>query len=476
MNQDTLSPLSPPETGRPSGTRGKSRRWVWLILAIALCAAAYFLWPRIKLSLPANAPPAAAGHKGKGFGTIPVVSAKAQKGTIGVYLTGLGAVTPLQTVTIKSRVDGQLMKINYTEGQIVHAGDALLEIDPRPYQVMLEQAEGQLIKDQAALDNAKIDLARYQKLLAQKAVPEQQYATQVSTVAQDEGAVKTDQANIDNAKLELIYCHITSPIAGRIGLRLVDMGNIVHATDTNGLLVIAQIEPISVIFTIAEDQIPAVRKKMRAGAKLRVEAWDRDLKSKIAQGTLSTIDNQIDQTTGTYRIKGTFPNDQNRLWPGQFVNVKLKLKVLENALVVPSVAIQQGSNGSYVYLATPENTAKIAQVHVQQEGERQAVIDKGVAAGDVVITSGFANLQDGAKIKLETAQVSEAGQAGPAPETAGNGEAHRGGQKDGASGEGAPGDGDHRHRRRQSQGGAAQPASNAGESPKPSDVSGSRKP
>ena len=259
----------------------------------------------------------------------------------------------------------------------------------------------------------------------------------------------------------------------RTGIRLVDKGNLVSSADATGICIITQLRPIAVVFTLPENTVADV---LDAHSKGPVQLQAVTGGNAIGEGTLLVIDNQIDQTTGTYRIKGTFPNDQNRLWPGQFVNVKLKLKVLENALVVPSVAIQQGSNGSYVYLATPENTAKIAQVHVQQEGERQAVIDKGVAAGDVVITSGFANLQDGAKIKLETAQVSEAGQAGPAPETAGNGEAHRGGQKDGASGEGAPGDGDHRHRRRQSQGGAAQPASNAGKSPKPSDVSGSRKP
>jgi multidrug efflux system membrane fusion protein len=401
MNQDTLSPLSPPETGRPSGTRGKSRRWVWLILAIALCAAAYFLWPRIKLSLPANAPPAAAGHKGKGFGTIPVVSAKAQKGTIGVYLTGLGAVTPLQTVTIKSRVDGQLMKINYTEGQIVHAGDALLEIDPRPYQVMLEQAEGQLIKDQAALDNAKIDLARYQKLLAQKAVPEQQYATQVSTVAQDEGAVKTDQANIDNAKLELIYCHITSPIAGRIGLRLVDMGNIVHATDTNGLLVIAQIEPISVIFTIAEDQIPAVRKKMRAGAKLRVEAWDRDLKSKIAQGTLSTIDNQIDQTTGTVKLRALFDNTNDALFPSQFVNARLLLEEKRGVTLVPNAAVQRSSQDTFAYVIQPGNKVTVRTVTTGVvEGDKTEIVS-GVEPGEVVVTDGVDKLQEGTTVSTQ---------------------------------------------------------------------------
>jgi len=254
----------------------KSRFWLWLLIAIALGAAVYefIVVPRLKTDQTANAPGGKGGGK-KGGGTIPVVAARAKSGAIGVYYSGLGVVTPIYTVSIKSRVDGQLMKILYKEGEQVHEGDLLAEIDPRPYQVQLEQAEGQMNKDKATLDNARIDLARYEKLWSQKAIPQQQLATQQATVIQDEGALKSDQAQIDSARLNLTYSNITSPITGRIGLRLVDPGNIVHANDANGLLVITQVQPISVIFTIAEDQLQPVLKKMRAGQRLRVEAWDR---------------------------------------------------------------------------------------------------------------------------------------------------------------------------------------------------------
>ena len=348
----------PPEV-KDKPRRSSAARWFWLLLLTAAVAAgAYFLWPRPKPAAPASnaSRAAAAAQKGRGPGIIPVVAVRAQKGDIGVYINGLGNVIPIYTVTVKSRVDGEIMSVHYTEGQLVHQGDPLLEIDPRPYQVMLEQAQGQLLKDQATLDNARVDLARYDKLLAQNAIPEQQLATQKATVASAEGAVKADQGAIDAAKLDLVYAHITSPITGRVGLRLVEPGNIVHATDTNALVVITQIEPISVIFTISEDQLPPVVQRMRAGQHLTVEAWDRAVTKKIATGVLQTIDNEIDQTTGTVKLRAMFDNKDNALFPNQFVNARLLVEEKHGVTLVPNGAIQRNTQTTYVWLVKPDQT------------------------------------------------------------------------------------------------------------------------
>ncbi len=323
-----------PMTKAPE-THRSGWRWLWLPVLCLLAAGAWFYGPKAGALIAPAAPPGKGGKKG-GSGVIPVVAAKARRGNIPVYITGLGSVTPIFTDVIKSRVDGQLMSVHYHEGDLVHEGDLLLEIDPRPYQVMLDQAQGQLIRDQATLDNANVDLDRYTKLLAQNAIPEQQLATQKATVKQSEGVVKTDQAQIDNAKLNLVYCHITAPITGRVGLRLVDPGNIVHATDTNGLLVITQIDPISVIFTVAEDDLPVVLRKLAAGQHLRAEAWDRANTRKSDTGTLETVDNQIDPTTGSLRLRANFDNKANQLFPNQFVNVKLLVETKGGVVLVPN--------------------------------------------------------------------------------------------------------------------------------------------
>jgi multidrug efflux system membrane fusion protein len=340
----------------------------------------------------------AAGGRARGFGAIPVVGARATKGSIGVYFTGLGAVTPIYTVEVKSRVDGQLMKIFYKEGDVVHQGEPLVEVDPRPYQVQLEQAEGQLAKDQALLDNAKIDLARYQTLLAQNAIPEQQLATQKALVAQYEGNVKTDQGQIDSAKLNLVYCHITAPITGRIGLRLVDPGNIVHASDTNALLVITQIQPISVIFTIAQDQLPVILQKMRAGQRLRVDAYDRDWKAKLAEGWLTTLDNQIDQTTGTLRLRATFGNANDALFPNQFVNARLLVEEKRGVTLLPTAAIQRNSQTTYVWVVKSDSTVIVRPVTTGTTEGDHAEINSGVSPGEVVVMTGVDKLQEGSKV------------------------------------------------------------------------------
>ncbi len=397
-------PPAPPEVrGRPPRS-SSSRVWIWLLVLAAIAAGAYFLWPKFRPASPAANSPAAAARKGRGgAGLIPVVAVRAQKGNIGVYVNGLGGVTPIYTVTVKSRVDGEIMKVLYTEGQMVHQGDVLLEIDPRPYQVMLEQAEGQLAKDTATLNNAHVDQTRYEKLLAQNAIPEQQLATQKATVGAAEGAVKADQGAIDNAKLDLVYAHITAPITGRVGLRLVDPGNIVHASDSNGLVVITQIDPISVIFPISEDQVPPVLRRMRSGQHLRVEAWDRAQNQKISTGVLQTIDNQIDETTATVKLRAQFENNDNRLFPGQFVNARLLVEEQTGVTLVPNGAIQRNAQNTYVWLVKPDQSVTVREVTLGTTEGEQTQIATGLAPNEVVVTDGVDKLQEGTKVSAHIA-------------------------------------------------------------------------
>ena len=293
----------------------KKRRWWPWILLLVIAGGATYLFPRMTQMTTTQAAPKKGGKGGDAGRAVPVVAAMSRRGEMPVYLTGLGSVTAFNTVTVRTRVDGQIMKIGFEEGQIVKAGDLLVDIDPRPFQVQLEQMEGQLARDQALLNNANLDLERYKVLFAQDAIPKQQLDTQLSTVNQFAATIKTDQAQIDNAKLQLVYAHNTEQIAGRIGLRLVDAGNMVHATDANGLAVITQLQPIACIFNIPEDALSAVTKKMATGQTLPVYAWDRDLKTKLASGALLTIDNQIDQTTGTVKFKAEFENKDLSLFP-----------------------------------------------------------------------------------------------------------------------------------------------------------------
>jgi multidrug efflux system membrane fusion protein len=387
----------PPSVSTPSPTpvRKNSYGWVWLLLLCLAGGAAYRWYPR-------TADGQSTGAKGneKGGGrTVPVVASLSRKGDMPVYLSGLGSVTAFNTVTVRSRVDGQIIKIAFTEGQTVKEGDLLVEIDPRPFEVMLEQAEGQKARDTALLDNALIDQERYKVLYGQEAIPKQQLDTQLSTVAQYKATIKSDQAAIDNAKLQLVYCKITSPLTGRIGLRLVDQGNIIHATDVNGLVVITQLQPIAVIFNIAEDSLPAVRKKMQSET-LRIDAYDRDLKKKLAQGKLLTIDNQIDQSTGTVRFKGQFENVDNALFPNQFVNARLLLDTRHNTVIIPTAAIQHSPQSTFVYVVKPDNTAEVRNiVSTLTEGD-EAAVDSGLEAGEAVVIDGVDKLQQGTKVSV----------------------------------------------------------------------------
>jgi membrane fusion protein, multidrug efflux system len=349
--------------------------------------------------------------------SVPVSVSTAQRLDMPYYLTGLGSVSAFYTDSIKSRVDGELMQVNFKEGQFVNKGDLLVVIDPRPYQVALEQAQATLFKDQASLRDAKLNYERYKGLLQNSgAMSQQQVDTQATMVDTLEGAVRTDQAAIDNAKLNLVYCHITSPISGRVGLRLVDPGNIVHATDTNPLLVITQLQPIAVLFTLPEDQLPSVAQHM-AKNTLEVDAYSRDDQTKLATGKLLTIDNQIDQTTGTGRLKGVFENKDNSLWPNQFVNIRLLLEIRKNSTVIPSAAIQRGPQGTYVFVTKPDNTVDIRPVTVAFIQENTANIASGVAPGDVVVTDGQDKLQEGSKIEIRqpAAPINQQQTAGTQP-------------------------------------------------------------
>lgn len=401
IEEVTLPPSTaePPPGGAPSGKKRPSRRrWLWLFVFVLLGLGIYFARGNKRVPTTNSATTTPAGGRPRGFGAIPVVAARAQKGAIGVYFTGLGAVTPIYTVTVKSRVDGELMRVYYKEGDLVHQGDPLVDVDPRPYQVQLEQAEGQLARDRALLGNARIDLARYQTLLTQNATPEQQVATQKALVDQYEGAVKTDQAQIDSAKLNLVYCHITAPITGRVGLRLVDPGNIIHASDSNGLLVITQVQPISVIFTIAEDQVPVVLQKLRSGQRSRVDAYDRDWDTKLAQGWLTTLDNQIDQTTGTLKLRATFDNEKGALFPNQFVNARLLVEEKHGVTILPTAAIQRNSQTTYIWVVKPDSTVTVRPVNVGTTEGDHAEITSGVSPGEVAVMTGVDKLQEGSKV------------------------------------------------------------------------------
>lgn len=376
-------------------TKSKHHPWVWLIVLVILAAASYWMYHQYQAAQAAHH--ATAGMRN--FGTVPISTAVVQNGSIGVYVEGLGTVTPINTVSVTSRVQGQIIAIHYREGQTVHKGDPLIDIDPRPYQSQLTQVQGVLARDQATLAQTRIDLDRYRAALAKNAISQQQVYDQEQLVKQNEGTVRNDEGSVANAQVNLDYCHITSPIDGRVGLRLVDLGNMVQANGTNALVVVTQLHPITVIFSIAEDYLPEIQKQIRTGRKMVVQAYDRTAETLLETGSLLTIDNQVDPTTGTIKMRAIFDNPDNMLFPNQFVNARLLVDTQQNMNLVPTSAIQRNAQGAFLYVITPERTATVAPITIGTTNA-DVTAETGVAAGQTIAIGGFDKLQNGVKVAV----------------------------------------------------------------------------
>lgn len=373
----------------------KGHAWVWVVVLVAVLGGGYFLYGQYQ-AMKANQE---ARNQNNRQRAVPITATKVQKGDMDVYVEALGTVTPIYTVTITSRVQGQITDIHYREGQEVHKGDPLIEIDPRPYQAQLTQMQGQLAKDQAVLAGARIDLDRYQTAYSRNAIAKQQLDDQTQLVRQEEGTVQNDEGQVENARINLSFCHIVSPIEGRVGLRLVDLGNIVQANSNTPLVVVTQLQPITVIFSVAEDYLPQIQQQLRQGHTLAVDALDRTQEKKIASGTLLTIDNQVDTTTGTVKLRAMFRNADSSLFPNQFVNARLLVETQHGNTVVPAAAIQRNSQGPFVYLIGADQTATLHQVTTGVTDNNMTSVT-GVKVGDTVATNGFDKLQDGSKVAL----------------------------------------------------------------------------
>ena len=433
------APQAPSETPPRPGLNAKpkkSRGWVWLLILVAAGIAGYRYYTQTQAAAKAAGTPTPAPAR-KGMQAVPVVTSLVRRGDFGIYLTGLGSAVAYNMVTIRSRVDGELIRVAFQEGQIVHKGDLLAEIDSRPFEAQLiqvegqlaqaqgqlAQAQGQLVRDQAALENARADQRRYDLLSSQGVISRQQSDTQTATVHQAEGAIKADEGTIraaegtikadegaiENIKLQLVYCHIPSSLDGRIGLRLVDPGNMVHATDTNGMATITQLQPIAVLFNLAQDYLPQILKKWRAGENLVVEVWDRDLKQKIATGKLLTIDNTIDPGTGTARFKAEFANADNSLFPNQFVNARLLIDTRRGAVIAPAAAVQHSPDSSFVYVVKDDQTVEMRTVIPGPIQGDEALIEKGVAPGEIVVIDGVDKLQNGTRVEARDAKSAAPG-------------------------------------------------------------------
>ncbi len=424
MNDQTLDPESPKEhTATPTRTSVDSeqpaltkptprfRRWQWLAVAVAVVAVPIAAW--LWFGHGSEEQAKARGKGDPNARTVPVVSAPARKGTIDVYIDALGTVTPRNMVVVRSRVDGQLVSVAFREGQDVKAGELLAQIDPRPFEVQLTQANGQMARDQAQLKNAQLDFERYKTLLAQDSISKQQVDTQEALVRQYQGAVQSDQGAIDNARLQLTYARITAPIAGRIGLRQVDPGNMVHASDANGLVSIAQVKPVTVIYPVPEDNVPRIVKRMQGGQDVAVDAYDRGGKSRLATGRLLTLDNQIDTATGTVKLKAEFPNLDGALFPNQFVNVRMAVETRQDATLVPTAAIQRGAPGTFVFLVKEDKSVAVTPVKLGTVEGETAEVQSGLAPGNLVVVDGADKLRDGSKVELVDPNARAVEQAAP---------------------------------------------------------------
>lgn len=432
MNDTNRGEDLPAATTTDSEARSRTgllRKVVLVVAAlVALALVAWLLTPK-----DSKAP----GGRFAGGGPMPVVGSAARTGQMPITLIGLGAVTPIATVTVQSQISGQIVKVLFKEGQTVKPGDPLFQIDSRPFQVALEQAQGQLARDKALLGNARTDLERYQTLFAQDSIAEQTLATQKSLVVQDEGTVKTDQAAVDAARLNLAYAHIVSPIDGRAGLQQVNLGNYVTPSQANGLVVIAQLKPITAVFSLPEDQIPPLLAQLHQGKRLPVTAWDRTHTNKLASGVLQSIDSTIDPSTGTLKMKASFANEEETLFPQQFVNIELLLNTLEGVVLVPQSAVQRGAPGTYVYVVNQDESVSLRKVSLGPGNATDIVVQEGLRAGETVVTDGADKLKEGVKVLLRQAGPPRAAGAAPAIPAPGNGQGqHRHRQ----AGSGAAGD------------------------------------
>src|SRR5438094_791390 len=396
-----------PLTEKPAIAR-RPRRLAWIGLAVLALAAG---GASVFLLQPGDIQQRPASRRG----ATPILAAAARTGDINIYLSGLGTVTPLKTVTVRSRVDGGLIRVLFTEGELVKEGDLLAEIDPRPYQAQLAQFEGQMARDQALLANARIDLERYRTLYTQDSIAKQQVDTQEALVRQYEGTVKADQGQVDNVRLQLAYARITAPVGGRLGLRLVDPGNVVRAGDANGLVVLTQLQPITVVVTIPQDNLPGVLKRLRSGERLPVEAYDREQKKKLASGMLASVDNQIDLATGTIKLRAQFPNDEASLFPNQFVNARMLLDTRRGATLVPNASVVRGGQGTFAYVIKEDRTVELRKVSVGIAEGDNVSIESGLAPGELVVVEGSDRLRDGAKVEIPDRAARAAPGEGKAP-------------------------------------------------------------
>jgi len=420
MSQEPAAPASSPAARR--------RRWIAIAIVLVVAAAAAWYWKGRDETAAAAPGPGGPGGSRRFLDpnrAMPVVAATARVTPLDVRISALGTVIPRNTVTVHPRVDGQLSRVLFREGQVVKAGDVLAEIDPRSFQTALANAEGQLARDTAQLQNAEGDLARYRGLLAQDSIARQQVDNQEALVRQYQGTVASDRATVADARLQLGYTRVTAPIGGRVGLRQVDAGNLVRSADTNGLVVITEVQPISVVFPIAQDHLPSVLKRLNGGAKLAVEAWDREGRIKLGSGVLLTVDNQIDVATGTVKLKAEFPNQDGALFPNQFVNVKLLVDTLSDAVVIPGAGVQRGAPGSYAYVVKDDNTVTMRPLKTgHADGERIAIVD-GLKAGERVVIDGADRLREGAKVEVidrraaATTAASAAGASAPGERASG---------------------------------------------------------